>query len=609
MNSASRIRVLSDQVANQIAAGEVIERPASVLKELVENALDAGATSLEITWEEGGRKLLEVADNGCGMARDDLYLALERHATSKIKSAQDLQALESFGFRGEALPSIASVARFELYSSENNGQGYKLRSEFGVIRDVTPAPRAKGTTVTVRDIFIQLPARRRFLKSIETEHAHLWGTITRLALATPQVSWKIRSDKSGELILPIVQELRQRIVSLLGERMSRLVAFSNGEAPWKMHGYISPPDLSYRDRNHLYLFVNGRPVRDRLMLSALASGWDGFFPKGAYPAVVLFLELPAEAVDVNVHPTKAEVRFREPQQVFPWISRATKEAWEAAKGELPGILSLAPKSTTSDALEKRPYETKGHRNLWGNENNQEALLSMRQAFSSDASGLDRPYDFSMPKTNVAETSVSETSMTSPALSTPIRYIGSFAGTYLLAEFGAEDTKELWIVDQHVAHERVLYERLFLRKHQPAVQPLLPPKVINIGHAAMAKLNPFLEELCNIGVEVEAFGEDVITIRALPDFLMQRDPESLMEDILTRMESTGNTDLNHFRKELNAELACRSAIKKNHPLDSVQAQALLESLISCDAPLTCPHGRPVMKKITTLELERSFGRRY
>ncbi|MDR2697851.1 MAG: DNA mismatch repair endonuclease MutL [Holophagales bacterium] len=601
MNSASRIRVLSDQVANQIAAGEVVERPASVLKELVENALDAGAVSLEITWEEGGRKLLEVADNGCGMSRDDLYLALERHATSKIKSAQDLQTLESFGFRGEALPSIASVARFELHSSEVDGGGYKLLSEFGVIRNVTPMPRAKGTTVTVRDIFMQMPARRRFLKSAETEHAHLWDTITRLALASPQVRWKIRSDKSGELILPVAQELKHRLVSLLGEKMSRLIAFTDGEAPWQVHGYISPPDLSYRDRSHLYLFVNGRPVRDRLMLSALASGWDGFFPKGAYPVVALFLELPPEAVDVNVHPTKAEVRFREPQRVFPWISRVMSQAWGAAKGELPSVLSLPPKPVEHVFEEpvKRLGAAQEHRNLWRDDYNREAMGSMRQAFSPS---LDRPYDFSAQKINAAETAIG---LADPS---PIRYLGSFSETYLLAEFRSENMPELWMVDQHAAHERVLYERLFSRRHQPAVQPLLPPRVINIGRTHAAKLSPFLEELCRIGVEVEAFGEDAVTVRGLPDFLARREPESLIEDLLIRMESAGSVDLDYFRIELNAELACRAAIKKNSALDSAQAQALLESLIKCDKPLTCPHGRPVIKKMTLLELERSFGRR-
>jgi DNA mismatch repair protein MutL len=606
MNGASRIRVLSDQVANQIAAGEVVERPASVLKELVENALDACALSLEISWEDGGRKLLKVADNGCGMGRDDLYLALERHATSKLRSAQDLQALESFGFRGEALPSIASVARFELHSAETDGNGHKLLSEFGVIRNVTPIPRSVGTTVTVRDIFMQLPARRRFLKSAETEHAHLWDTVTRLALAAPSVSWKIRSDKSGELALPVAQDLKRRIVSLLGEKMSRLVAFRDGEPPWQIHGYISPPDLSYRDRGHLYLFVNGRPVRDRLMLSALASGWDGFFPKGAYPVVVLFLELPPETVDVNVHPTKAEVRFREPQRVFPWISQTMSRAWGTLKGELPSVLNLPPRPVEQsfDAPDRRFGADQEHRTLWaGGENNREALESMRRAFSSD---LNRPYDFSALNTCVAEPTLeSEIDSTVPC---PIRYLGSFSETYLLAEFRSKNMPELWIVDQHVAHERVLYERLFLRRHQPAMQPLLPPKVINIGRAAVAKLNPFLKELCSIGVDVEMFGEDSVTVRALPDFLVQRDPESLIEDLLVRIESAGSADLDFFRKELNAELACRSAIKKNRALDSVQAQALLVSLINCDKPLTCPHGRPVIKKMTLPELERSFGRR-
>ncbi|MCL1892690.1 MAG: DNA mismatch repair endonuclease MutL [Holophagaceae bacterium] len=600
MSNSPRIRVLSDQVVNQIAAGEVVERPASILKELVENSLDAGATSLDIAWEEGGRKFLEVADNGCGMARDDLYMALERHATSKIISSQDLQALGSFGFRGEALPSIASVTRFEINSAQSDGLGYILRSDFGVIKGVTPAPRAKGTTVSIRDIFLQLPARRRFLKSAETEHAHLWSTITRMALATPSTQWRIRSDRSGELILPVVTDLRHRIAPLLGEKTSKLATFSDGAPPWKLHGFISPPDLSYRNRNHLYLFVNGRPVRDRLILSALATGWEGFFPKGAYPVVVLFLEVPPEAVDVNVHPTKAEVRFHQPQRIFPWISSATREAWGAIKTELPSVSGLPPRQTNKgfDRPKQSPFAAPEHPQLWAN--SKEVLKSLQQAFSSS---LDSPYSAISTETRAAEASLSNyfSAMT-------IRYLGSFSNTYLLAEVRMNNQPELWIVDQHVAHERVLYEQLFIRKTQPAIQPFLPPKVIHIGHAMMAKLSPYIGELCSIGVEVEPMGEDAIAVRALPDFLVDRSPDLLLEDLVKRIESNKGNDLEYFRKDLNAELACRSAIKKNHALDSVQAQALLDSLVNCDNPLTCPHGRPVMKKMTLVELERSFGRR-
>jgi DNA mismatch repair protein MutL len=634
----SRIRVLSDQVANQIAAGEVVERPASILKELVENSLDAGATSLDVAWEEGGRRLLEVADNGCGMGRDDLYLALERHATSKIRSAHDLQALGTYGFRGEALPSIAGVTRFEMQSADEDGHGYRLRSEFGVTKGVEPAPRAKGTTVTVRDIFAQLPARRQFLKSAETENAHVWATLTRLALATPAVRWAVRPARGMELTLPAAQDLKQRMALLSGERMSRLVSFADGAPPWRMHGYLSPPDLCYRDRNHLYLFVNGRPVRDRLMLSALSSGWDGFFQKGAFPAVVLFLEIPAEAVDVNVHPTKSEVRFREPQRVFPWISRATREAWGAAKGELPSFYAAPSKAfyggraasrpdAPDDALNNAPNNAPNSaapspdRYYWQHAphaHSRDTLKAMWDAFlpnapyTTSATSLDRPYGTPPPAMMVAEAQTLEAGAASP-----VRYLGAFMDTYILAEHrvnSADRTDsvggaaELWIVDQHVAHERVLFERLFRQRHIPAAQPLLPPRVVNVGRSAMAMLEPFMEELRGVGLDVEPFGESSITVRALPDFLMNRDPEQLMEDLMARVGEGGRPDLDHFRADLNAELACRSAVKKNHALDPAQAQALLELLMACDTPLTCPHGRPVVKKISLAELERGFGRR-
>jgi DNA mismatch repair protein MutL len=585
-----KIRVLSDQVANQIAAGEVVERPASVLKELVENALDAGARRLEVRWEEGGKRLLEVADDGCGMGRDDLYLALERHATSKVRTAEDLGHLASFGFRGEALPSIASVTRLELCSAEEDGSGYRLRSEFGIIKDVLPAPRARGTTLTVRDLFAQVPARKRFLKSTETEHAHLWGVLTRMALATPAVHWVLRSDRSGELVLPPVAEAGARLGPLLGERMAGLVPFREGEPPWSLHGYVSPPELSFRDRNHLYLFVNGRAVRDRLLLAALAEGWEGFFPKGGYPAAVLFLDLPPEAVDVNVHPTKAEVRFREPQRIFPWVSRAVREAWAQLRGDLPSVLDLPPRplELALDQPLRPPAPTvPAQPHLWAREAGPAAFQAMATSFGPPP----------------AEPGAAE-----PWPAGQVRYLGAFDATYLLAEVQGEREPELWIVDQHVAHERILYERLFLRHHRPAVQPLMPPQVVRVGPEALARLSPFLDEFVQAGLEVEPFGEDALVVRGLPDFLMERDPRALLEDLLARLEAQGKLDLDFFRRELNAELSCKAAIKKHHALTADLAQRLIEDLMACAVPHTCPHGRPVIKKLTRGELERSFGRR-
>jgi DNA mismatch repair protein MutL len=601
----AKIRVLSDLVANQIAAGEVVERPASVIKELVENALDAGARRLEVRWEEGGKRLLEIADDGCGMARDDLYLALERHATSKVRTADDLGRLASYGFRGEALPSIASVTRLDLHSAEEEGQGHRLRCEFGVIKEVLPAPRARGTTVTARDLFAQVPARRRFLKSTETEHAHLWGVLTRLALATPEVHWTLRSDRSGSLVLPPVADAGARLGPLLGDRLAALAPFRNGEPPWVLRGYVSLPDLSFRDRSHLYLFVNGRSVRDRLLLAALAEAWEGFFPKGAYPAAVLFLDLPPEAVDVNVHPTKAEVRFREPQRIFPWVGRALREAWEQLKGGLPSVLDLPPKPveleldqplrpTAPLAMPQQPH-------LWSRDSFREPAGEAVAALASAFGGAEAR--FSAPR----EAGVAEPGPVFGA-GPAVRYLGSFEHTYLLAEVRGEREPELWIIDQHVAHERILYERLFRRGHQPAVQPLLPPQVVGIGPAALARLTPFLAEFTRAGLDLEPFGEDALVVRGMPDFLADRDPRALLDELLDRLEAQGKVDLDAFRRELNAELSCKAAIKKHHQLPAELAQRLVEDLLACEVPHTCPHGRPVIKKLTLGDLERSFGRR-
>jgi DNA mismatch repair protein MutL len=596
----SRIRILSDQVANQIAAGEVVERPSSVLKELVENALDAGARHIEVAWEEGGKRLLEVADDGSGMARDELYLALERHATSKVRTAEDLGHLGTFGFRGEALPSIASVSRFDLVSAEAEGVGHRLRSEFGIIKEVSPVSRSRGTTVTVRDIFAQLPARRRFLKSTDTEHAQLWGAVARLALSAPGVHWVIRPDRGAPLVLPPVDDAGLRLGPLLGEKLSRLVPFVNGELPWCLRGFVSPPDLSFRDRNHLYLFVNGRAVRDRLLLAALSEAWSGTFAKGSYPAAVLFLELPPEAVDVNVHPTKAEVRFREPQRIFAWVRNGAEEAWAKLRGGLASVLDLPPKPLEAEfELDASRRQAPQHPRLWSDHSGGALGAYQVLADTFNTRPLDSVYAYEPAPSGVAEPS---------DVGPDIRYLGAFEQTYLLAEVMTAKGPELWIVDQHVAHERVLFERLFLRRHIPAIQPLMPPQVVPLGPEAMARLTPFFTELEAVGVEAEAFGADALVVRGLPDFLVDRDPQTLLEDLLVRLEREGRVDLEVFRRDLNAELACRAAIKKHHVLPPNLALGLIQDLLACEVPNTCPHGRPIIKKLTLDDLERTFGRK-
>jgi DNA mismatch repair protein MutL len=595
----AKIRILPDQVANQIAAGEVVERPSSVLKELVENALDAGARRIEVAWEEGGKRLLEVADDGSGMARDDLYLALERHATSKVRTAEDLGRLASFGFRGEALPSIASVSRFDLTSAESDGAGHRLRCEFGIIKEVLPVSRSRGTTVTVRDLFAQLPARRRFLKSTDTEHAQLWGAVARLALSSPGVHWTLRPDRGAPLVLPPVEDAGQRLGPLLGEKLTRLVPFVNGEPPWRLRGFVSPPDLSFRDRNHLYLFVNGRAVRDRLLLAALSEAWSGTFAKGSYPAAVLFLELPPEAVDVNVHPTKAEVRFREPQRIFAWVRSAAEEAWAQLRGGLASVLELPPKPQEAEFdLDPSRRAAAQHPRLWSDHSGG-ALPYQTLSETFATRPVETVYAYEPPSSGVAE---------NLGPGGVIRYLGAFQRTYLVAEIEGDRGPELWIVDQHVAHERVLFERLFLRRHAPAIQPLMPPQVVQVGPEALARLTPFLSELAAAGVEAEPFGGDALVVRGLPDFLAERDPQALLEDLLERLEREGRVDLDAFRRDLNAELACRAAIKKHHALPPDLALALIQDLLACEVPNTCPHGRPILKKLTLDDLERSFGRR-
>jgi DNA mismatch repair protein MutL len=332
----------------------------------------------------------------------------------------------------------------------------------------------------------------------------------------------------------------------------------------------------------------------------MAEGWEGFFPKGAYPAAVLFLDIPPEAVDVNVHPTKAEVRFREPHRIFPWVSRALRQAWGQLKGELASVLEVPPAPAELELDKPLPPSAAPHTRLWGG--GAGVVETLEQTFGqpgepSSGSGRDPwAYDLSRP----APSSVSE----APG----IRYLGSFEDTYLLAEVPGEKEPELWIVDQHVAHERILFERLFLRRHLPAIQPLLPPRVVRLGPGALARLTPYLGEMAQVGLEVEPFGEDSLVVRGMPDFLAEREPQPFLEELLERLEAGGKVDLDHFRRELNAELSCKAAIKKHHRLTAELAQRLIEDLLACQVPHTCPHGRPVIKKLTLGELERSFGRR-
>jgi DNA mismatch repair protein MutL len=386
--------------------------------------------------------------------------------------------------------------------------------------------------------------------------------------------------------LPPVPDAGTRLGALFGEKFAKLVSFRDGDGDWKLHGFLSPPSLSFRDRGHLHLFVNGRAVRDRLLLAALSEGWSGAFAKGAYPAAVVFVEVPAEEVDVNVHPTKAEVRFRHTQRIFPWVARATGEAWRALQGDLTSVLELPPKPEEAEfELAARNREAE-HPRLWTG--------------AAPVPDLDRSYDFAAATMGAAE-----------AVEDDLLYLGAFERTYLLVEVRPgpfAKAPELWIVDQHVAHERVLFERLFLRRHAPAIQPMMPPRVVQLGPAAVAHLSPFLEELNAVGVEIDAFGADALVVRGLPDFLTDRDPQTLLEDLLARLERTGKADLDAFRRDLNAELACRAAIKKHERLSPALALRLVKDLLACESPNTCPHGRPILKKLSLDDLERSFGRR-
>jgi DNA mismatch repair protein MutL len=583
----SRIQVLPPALVNQIAAGEVVERPASVVKELVENAVDAGARSIQIDVEEGGLSLVRVADDGGGMDREDAALALERHATSKLRDAAGLSAISTMGFRGEALPAIASVSRLRIDTcGDAGGEGTRIVVEGGHPVETGPVARARGTTVEVRDLFFNTPARRKFMRAPSAESGHVSEAVIRLLLAHPAVGLTLRSG--GRVALSSVpgSPLAERLAAAVGrEAARRLVPVEGARGEVRVRGLLTSPDHSEATGRGLYLFVNGRYVRDRAATHAVLRAYAETLPRGRWPAGALFVELPPDRVDVNVHPQKLEVRFADARSVhdalFHAVAGALRTApWLRHGAPVPADIQvpLAAEAAAGDEV---------------------AALLARAA----GPGPDPSFAFAGPPGGEPEAAAAPAGYFAS-----LRYVGQHARTYLLCEApgGA-----LVVIDQHASHERVLFHRLrqAWRARRIAVQPLLLPRVVHLPPAAARALEGGLAELAQLGIEAEPFGGDAFAVKGLPALLAGVDAPALLADLAQQLEQVERgSAAEEAWHDLLATMACHSAVRANQELSGDEVRALLDGLDAIDFKARCPHGRPVVFELALADLERRVGRR-
>ncbi|MBI1920240.1 MAG: DNA mismatch repair endonuclease MutL [Geobacter sp.] len=600
-----RIRILPENLTNKIAAGEVVERPASVVKELLENALDAGATDIVVEIEGGGKRLIRITDNGCGMSRDDALLALERHATSKILTESDLEGIATLGFRGEALPSIASVSRFTMASREtDNIEGSEIYAEGGKIREVKACGMASGTIVTIRNLFFNTPARLKFLKSPETEAGHVGDLVTRIALSRPDVRFTYLSD--GKTVIKVSPGgLASRVSDLLGKGIGNSVYPVEYDDDYlRVDGLVSSPDCCRSAPSHVYTFINGRFVRDKVVQHAVMAAYRPVLEQGRYPVVILFVGIDAGEVDVNVHPTKHEIRFRQQGRAHDAICAAVESILRRTpwiREPLPAAAS--PALPRPSASEQRVAEVRDLLVSYG---------SMPPARSGDfrnrgaasENGAARPEPAAIAPLR-AGIDLNEPAEGGGYFSS-LTVIGQFQAQYILCQ----DREALVIIDQHAAHERVAFERL-KREFSAggvAVQKLLFPETLEFTFAEEAALRESLEEICRLGFDLESFGGRTWLLKGSPQLLAGHDHVSTLRDMVCELQEMGKSrKLAEAVDELLSTIACHSVVRGVHALTVPEIRALLLQMDATNFAGSCPHGRPVFRKITLSEIERMFKR--
>ncbi len=585
------IRILSPEVASQIAAGEVIERPASVVKELMENALDAGAKNIRIEIAAAGRELVRVSDDGAGIAADELKLAVERHATSKLLLAEDLFRIHTFGFRGEALASIGSVSRLTLTSRRPDAPaGGKLHVEGGMIGIVETVGVPAGTVVQVEDLFFNVPARLKFLKQDVTERRTIISLVTRYALAYPQVRFKLSEGTTVSLETAGDGDGRAILAALYGVEVARqLLDVMWEEEDLKLTGYISPIAVTRSNRKEITFFINGRWVQDTPLTSALMQAYHTLLMVGRYPLVALFLVIPPEQVDVNVHPAKAQVRFRNPDKIFSFVQRSARRT----------ILAYTP-------IPKMSYQS-----LWSNipaepeQAYQGWIFGHSTEQRSPHPNEEQPF---VPDGNFTATPPSSAADQPPSANQiPLmRLIGQIGATYLVAE-GPDG---LYLVDQHAAHERVLFEKLMAqheRKEIPS-QALLTPAVVDLPATSARLLTDQLPILQHLGFQIEPFGSNAFRVSGIPSLFVDFDPTAALRALVEDFEEDKSPLQNELEAKIAGRVCKRMAVKAGKVLSPEEQRALLSDLEACASPRTCPHGRPTMIHLSVDMLERQFGRK-
>jgi DNA mismatch repair protein MutL len=625
---ANSIQILPETLANQIAAGEVVERPAAAVKELVENALDAGARRIEVDLLDGGCRLVRVRDDGSGMGREDAVLSLQRHATSKLRSKDDLFAIATYGFRGEALPSIAAISRFTLLTCEPGASaGTRIEVEGGRVVSVEDAGAPAGTTVEARDLFWNVPARRKFLKRAATEQAHAVEAVLRLALPRPEVEFTVRESGRVLLRLPAgeaaaVQE--QRAEEALGREVrGRLLPVSAHVRGVRARGLAASPAIERSNAAAVWLFVNGRAVRDRQLTHAVLRAYGEVMPHGRYPAALLFVEVAPRDVDVNVHPAKAEVRLADARAAHEAIGAALRPALASGAWlPLDGTAGVGParsytiapaddRSTrVAEALqrygERAPYE----RPRWHGDSRSspgfrpasDPTVTVRTGGEGAGAAAQQPG---------AAAGGQQALIPAQPYFAGLRYVGQLHRTYLVCE----GPRGLVLVDQHAAHERINYQRLrrAAAERRAHLQPLLVPLLLGLSPAAAARIAEGAPDLAAIGVEVEPFGGGSVAVKALPGPLASvKEPAlaALLTDLAEELSASGSGEsLERRRDALLARAACHASVRAHDALADAEARALLEALDATDYGARCAHGRPVVAEWTAAEIEKRFGRDY
>ena len=610
LRNMGRIRLLPEIVASQVAAGEVVERPASVVKELIENSLDAGAQKIDIIIRRGGISLVRVIDDGCGMDRDDALLSLERHATSKIRSAADLQAVATLGFRGEALPSIASVSRFRLTTRETDAiAGTEIIVNGGKLEVVRDGGEAPGTQVEVRSLFYNLPARRKFLRSENTESRNIEHQIHLQAIGHPQIAFSLLRDDRVLFRVPAAATLSDRIRDLYGAELLERLVEVNGTPSRKsrISGFIGQAGLSRQTKAQQLIFVNGRAIESSLITAAVREGYHTALMKGQYPVTFVFLELDPATVDVNVHPAKREVRFRDPSGVREEIVRCIQETlqgrraeWQekfrapvssqaAVAGKAAPDLTLRPEvSAPEESHRELPHFTPGA--------TYHVLAGATVAGGVDSGRVVKAHQAPSPARAKRDSNQHQ-----------FNIIGVLSKLYVLME----NADGLVLVDQHAAHERILFEELRRRMEEQGVpsQKLLLPQTFDVPPRDADWIERNLSILQKMGIGIESFGPDTFKIDSVPSFLNVSDPAQFMRKVIDDLKSAGNSaSAMRLGEEMIAKSVCRHAVKANDPLRYPEVEKLIRDLLDCDLPYCCPHGRPTMIQISLAELEKKFGRK-